>query len=55
MGGINEGRIDREAVELRGYLLQRDEDRVRTRRSEELVRLNIEGGENRGEQTGLYV
>ena len=53
--GVDEVRVDRVATQLRGDLLQSDDNWIGTRWSQKLIRLHIEGGEDGGEQTGLYV
>ena len=55
MGGIDEGRIDREVIELLGDLLEDSDSGIDRRRGlEEEIGLNVESREDRRVKTGLY-
>ena len=55
MGRVDGWGIDREAAQLSRDLLEGDDDRISRRWwSEELIRLDVEGGKDCGEQTGLF-
>ena len=54
MGGVDGWGIDREAAQLSRDPLEGDDDRICGRRwGEQLVRLDVEGGQYRGEQPAL--
>ena len=54
MGGVDGWGIDREAAQLSRDPLKGNDDRIGGRwRGEQLIRLDVEGGQDGGEQTGL--